>query len=81
LFQNWIEKILRYRNYIICVIFKVKEPKFIFSKTYGIPLMFDVFFISVSILLMPPMTKKKEAIGLKLGSNRLKQHFEDQNEL
>jgi hypothetical protein len=37
---------------------KLKDQSVYFSETYGIPLMFDAFFISVSIILIPPMTKK-----------------------
>ena len=45
LYLNWIEKIVRYWNYIICVIFKVYESKCIFYETYVTSLMFNTFII------------------------------------
>jgi hypothetical protein len=58
-------------NCIIYVILKVREPNCIFPKTSGMPPMLGLFFISIPIhlILAPPLTKKLEAIGLKLGSN------------
>jgi hypothetical protein len=60
--QNWIWKKLKHQNHIICIIFTVRRSKYIFLETFGTPPMFSVFFISVSILTIPSLTKKLEAI-------------------
>jgi len=63
LHQNWIEKLLRYKNSKICMIFKVQGPKCIFYKTYGMPPMFDVFFISIPFFSILPFYKKSKLIS------------------
>jgi hypothetical protein len=50
-------------NHIFCIIFKVRGPKCIFPETSGTPNMDGAFFISVSIILIPPLTKKSEALN------------------
>jgi hypothetical protein len=35
-----------------------------FKKIYGMPPVFDVFFILVSLLLIPPVYKKSKSIDL-----------------
>jgi hypothetical protein len=40
-----------------------------YKKNYGMPPVFDVFFILVSFLLIPPLHKKLKSIGLQLEIN------------
>ena len=42
-----------------CVIFKVQLSKCIFCETYDMPPMFDIFFIPVPLLVVPPFHENK----------------------
>jgi hypothetical protein len=64
LYQNWIWKILRHQNHIICVIFKVKGRNCVFPETSGMPPMFDTFLILIHILSIPTLLQKSKLIGL-----------------
>lgn len=59
----------------------MQRLKCIFLKTSSTPPTFGVFFILVSILPIPLLTKKLKVIGLQLGLNNPKLNFMDQNKL
>jgi len=54
---------LRHQNCIICVIFKVRGPKYIFLKTFGTSSMFDAFLILVPILSILLLSKKSKSMA------------------
>ena len=63
------------------MIFKVQGPKCFFCKTYSLPLIFGVFFISVPLFSILIFYKKSKSICLPLELNHTqKKKFENQIE-
>jgi len=78
-YHNWIWKILRYQNCIICEIFKVWGSKCTYFKTYYLSPIFAIFFIIVSLLSTTPFLKKSKSIGLQLRPNSWKKEAWEPN--
>jgi hypothetical protein len=64
---NFCIKIEASKSYnLYYLILKLKDQGVFFSETSSMPPISDACFFAVSIFIIPPLTKKSEAINLKL---------------